>query len=78
MVLWLRFNLAETTPARARGAEANTAEAQLGESSCVKADWEENPAQGKWKEAKHCGNQDSKNKRSRKLMWLSLRFQKTG
>ena len=30
-----------------REAEANTAEAQLGESSCVKADQEQNPAQGK-------------------------------
>ena len=64
----------------------STAEAQLSKSSHGgRWTWRkpstgevtENPAQGKWQKAQHAGYQDSKNKLSRKLTWLSLRFQKT-
>ena len=43
----------------------------------MEAEQEENPAQWQWQEAYRAGNQDSKNKLGRKIMQLSLRFQKT-
>ena len=55
----------------------STAEAQLGEAPVAEAEHKENPAQWKGKEAQPAGNRDSKNKLSRKLMRLSLRFQET-
>ena len=78
MVPFLRLNLAETTLAWPPGGggqaqqKPNSAKAPT-----VEDEREENPAQGKWQKAQHAGNQDSKNKLSRKLAWLSLRFQKT-
>ena len=71
MVLWLRFNLAETTSTQKR---PSTAVAQLSEAPTVEAEHEENPAQGK----AHCaGNWDSEKWTQQKLTRLSLRFQKT-
>ena len=61
-------------PAKCR---PSTAEAQLDEAPVAEAEHKENPAQWKGKEAQPAGNQDSKNKLSRKLMQLSLRFQET-
>ena len=75
MVPFLGFNLVEITSAQGRGQaqqKPNSAKTPVVEAEC-----EENPAQWKWQEAQHAGNQDSKNKLSRKLMWFSLRFQKT-
>ena len=60
MVPSLRFNLAETTsawpPARRRPSTAgpNSANAPAAEAEC-----KENPAQGKWQEARHAGNRGS-------------------
>ena len=78
MVLFLGFNLTETTlgrPPQGRSQvqqKPNSAKAPM-----VEAELEENPAQRKWQEAQHAGNQDSKSKLGRMLMWLSLRFQKS-
>ena len=66
---WLGFNLAETTSAPKRPSAAG---AQLSEAPAVEAEREEDPAQGKWQEGHRAVNRDSK-----KLTWLSLRFQKT-
>ena len=77
MVLFLGFNLAETTwaqPPWGRGQaqqKPNCAKVPM-----VEDEREENPAQWKWQEAQRAGNQDSKNKLDRKLLWLSFRYQK--
>ena len=78
MVLWLGFNLAETTSARPlRGGQAQQ-EPNLVKSPLVEAEGKENPARGEWQEAHHDGNRDSKKMNSaEKLTWLSLRFEKT-
>ena len=67
MVLWLGFNLAERTsamPPQGGGQaqqEPNSAKAPTVEAKC-----EENPAQGKWQEAQHAGNQDSEKQTQKK------------
>ena len=67
MVLRFGFNLAETTsagPLQGGGQaqqEPNSAKAPM-----VEAEQEENPAQGKWKEAQHAGNWDSKKQTQQK------------
>ncbi|CAI9155244.1 unnamed protein product [Rangifer tarandus platyrhynchus] len=77
MVLFLRFNLAETTSAwpLQSGGQAQQ------KPDLVKLPWQKLnakiPAQWKGPEAQHAGNQNSKNKLSRKLMRLSLRLQET-
>ena len=61
IVPFLRFNLAETTaawPLQDRGQAQQ--KPNLVPASTVEAEHEENPAQGKWKEAHCAGNWDSK------------------
>ena len=78
MMPWLRFNLSETTSAQPLWGGGQTQQKpNSAKSPMVEAECKENPVQEKWQEAQHAGNQDSKNKLSRKLTWLSLRFQKT-
>ena len=61
MVLWLQFNLAETTLAQPpQGGGQAQQEPNLAKAPVVEAEHEENPAQEKWQEAQHAGNQDSK------------------
>ena len=77
MVLFLGFNLAETTSAwpLQSGGQAQQ-KPNLAKAHIVEAEREENPVQWKSQEAQSAGNRDSKNKLGRKLMQLSLRFQK--
>ena len=81
MVPWLRFNLAETTSARPPQPQLRPCGGQAQQkpksvkAPTVKVECEENPGQWKWQEVHHVGNRDSKNKFSRKLTWLRLRFQ---
>ena len=78
MVPWLGFNLAETTSAwLSQGGSQEQQEHNLAKAPIVEVECKENPAQRKWQEAHRAGNQDSKNKLSRNLRWLSLRFQET-
>ena len=78
MVLFLRFNLAKTSSARTlRGRGQAQQKPDVAKAPAEEPEQEENPAEGKWQEAQHAGNQDSKSKLARKLMQLSLRFQKT-
>ena len=78
MVLLLGFNLAKTTLAQPLWGGGQTQQKpDSAKATMVEAECKEKPAQGKWQEAQHAGNQDSKTKLSRKLTWLSLRFQKT-
>ena len=78
MVPWLVFNLVETTSARPPWGRSQAQQKPNSvKASVVETECEENPALGKWQEAQCAGNRDSKNKLSRKLTWLSLRFQKT-
>ena len=62
MVLWLGFNLAETTSVQKRP----TAGTQLSEALMVEAGHEEIPGQGKWQEAHHAGNWDSEKQNHQK------------
>ena len=76
LVPWLRFNLAETTLARPLQGRGQTQQKpNPAKAPVVEAEHKENPAQWKWQEAQCAGNWDSKNKLSRKLTLLSLRFQ---
>ena len=75
MVIFLGFNLAETTLAQPRSQAQQ--KPNLGKALMVEDECEENPVQWEWQEPKHAGNQDSKNKFGRKLTWVSLRFQET-
>ena len=67
MVLWPRFNLAETTsawPPRGGGQaqqKPNSAKAPVVEAAC-----KENPVPGKWQEVLHAGNWDSKKQTQQK------------
>ena len=67
MVPSLRFNLAETTsawpPARRR---PSTAGPNSAKAPAVEAECEENPAQGKWQEARHAGNRGSEKQTQKK------------
>ena len=78
MVPFLGFNLAETTSAQplCGGGQAQQKPNSV-KTPTVETEHEENPAQRKWQEAQHARKLDSKNKLSRELMWLSLRFQGT-
>ena len=62
MVLWLGFNLAETTSVQKRP----MAGTQLSEALVVEAGHEEIPGQGKWQEAHHAGNWDSEKQNHQK------------
>ena len=78
MVPWLRFNLAETTSAWPLwGWGQAQQKPNLEKVPTMVAEHEENPAQSKWQEAQHAGNQDNKNKLIRKLTRFSLCFQET-
>ena len=59
MVPWLRFKLTETTSAQPLWSGGQPQEKpNLANAPAVKAERKENPAQGKYQEAKHAGNQD--------------------
>ena len=74
MVLFLGFNLAETTLAKPpRGRSEVQQEPNAANDPVVEAECEENPAQWKWQEAQHAGNQDSKNKLGKKVTQFSSR-----
>ena len=61
MVLWLGFNLAETTSAwPPQGGVQAEQKPNSAKSPTVGAEHKENPAQGKSQEAQHAGNKDSK------------------
>ena len=60
MVLWLGFNLAETTSARPpQGGGQTQQEPNSAKAPPVEAEREENLAQGKWQEAQRAGHWDS-------------------
>ena len=65
MVLWLRFNLAETTSARPLHGQAQQ-EPNLVKALTVEAEYEENPVQGKWQEAQNTGHCDSEKQTQQK------------
>ena len=70
MVLWLWFNLAETTSARPpRGGGQAQQEPSLAKAPEVEAKHEENPVQGKWQEAQHDENWDSEKQTQQKALW---------
>ena len=61
MVVWLRYNLAERTLAQPpQGGGQAQQEPNSVKAPMVEAEHKENPAQGKWQEAQHTGNWDSK------------------
>ena len=77
-MLFLEFNLAKTTSVQpARGRDQAQQKPNSVKAPIVEAECKENPVQWKWQEAQHARNRDSKNKLSRKLTRLNLRFQKT-
>ena len=79
MVPFLRFNLAETTsvwPSQGGGQAGQ--EPNSVKTPAVEAEREENfPCRGSDKKPSVLETQTAKNELSRKLTWLSLRFQKT-
>ena len=79
MVPLPRFDLAQTTSARPLWGGGQAQQKLNSEKALGKeAEREENPAQWKWQEDHRTGNQDNKNKVSRKLTRLSLLFQSSG
>ena len=67
MVKWLWFNLAETTSlGPPQGGGQALQEPNLAKALMAEAEREENPAQWKWQEAQHAGNQDSEKRTQQK------------
>ena len=67
MVPFLRFNLAEKTSAQPpRGRNQARQKPNSVKTPEVGAEHEDNPAQWKWQEAQHAGNQDSEKRTQQK------------
>ena len=68
MVLWLRFNLAETTSVwPPQGGCQAQQEPNSAKAPVVEAELEENPEQGNWQEAHRVGDQDSEKRIQQKV-----------
>ena len=66
-MLWLGFNLAETTSARPpQGGGQAQQEPNSAKAHAVEVEREENPAQGNWQEAHRAGDQDSEKQTQQK------------